>query len=364
MISLAYCTASVVPSDGAQSRQIARMVRAFSTCTILSVYLPETHQSPDPLGLRTVTRSGKSSYPRWLRTLFVIVAVLKAQPRSKTFYTRDVAIAASLSLLGFRVIYEAHNPFRTRLGHLLYQSVKKRMLTVAISDGLKEHFVRRYHVPMEAIIVAHDGASDEHCNFRIPKSEARKYLGLEQGEFIAVYAGSLASHKGTDLIAQSAPLLPDVKFYVLGGDSSAIEKFRIRIGRLAPNISLKGGRPETEIPYWYQAADVLLLPNTRENDAYLYTSPLKGFEYLASGVPTVASNIGALSEIVDDKTATLFDPSSAAGLVEAIRKVQNDPLGAKQKATFAALKICGNFTWNKRAEGIVASIERANLWQK
>ncbi len=119
-----------------------------------------------------------------------------------------------------------------------------------------------------------------------------------------------------------------------------------------------GAKPHDEIPLWLRAADVLILPNTANEDiSKYYTSPMKLFEYMASGTPIVASALPSIREILNENNAVLVESDNPEKLAEGIKKVLADAELAKKisKQAFADVQ---NRTWGKRAEEILEFVNR------
>ena len=69
-----------------------------------------------------------------------------------------------------------------------------------------------------------------------------------------------------------------------------------------------GAVPHEEIPAWLGHFDVALAPYRPTEHAF-YFSPLKLFEYMACGVPTVAARLGQIEEVVrHGETGLLYTP--------------------------------------------------------
>jgi SAM-dependent methyltransferase len=173
-----------------------------------------------------------------------------------------------------------------------------------------------------------------------------------------LYAGHLYVWKGVDVLAKAAALLPDnARVIFVGGIDHDIRAFRERFANgeneIAAKIVVAGRRPHELIPYYLKAADVLVLPNSARRDiSRLYTSPLKLFEYMASGTPIVASDLPSIREILNENNSVLCAPDNPVVLAATISKILNDG-GLSAKISVQALSDVIEHTWDKRAAAIV-----------
>src|SRR3989344_3082477 len=121
------------------------------------------------------------------------------------------------------------------------------------------------------------------------------------------------------------------------------------------NVLILGHKPHQEIPSYLKAADVLALPNSAKDKIYLNTSPVKLFEYMASGCPIVASNLPSIAEVLNYQNSVLVNPDDAGDLARGIEKILNEPnLG--QQLSKRALEDVKNYTWEHRAKKILLFI--------
>ena len=117
-----------------------------------------------------------------------------------------------------------------------------------------------------------------------------------------------------------------------------------------------GWQTQSQIPIWLKAADILVLPNSAlEKIGAVYTSPLKLFEYMASGTPIVASAVPALAEVLGKSEAVFFEPDNANALAEVLKNSLANFPWLEVRAS-AALKKVQQFTWTKRAEFILEHV--------
>ncbi|MDE2021763.1 MAG: glycosyltransferase family 4 protein, partial [Patescibacteria group bacterium] len=141
-------------------------------------------------------------------------------------------------------------------------------------------------------------------------------------------------------------------FVFVGGTENDTKAFREKYA-FVKNIRVIGKRPHAEIPLYLRAADILVLPNSGKEDlSRLYTSPLKLFEYMASGVPIIASDLPSIREILDESLAYFFTPDDHESLSRAINKVFQNYEEAKGKGASARV-VAEKYSWEKRARGIL-----------
>ena len=125
------------------------------------------------------------------------------------------------------------------------------------------------------------------------------------------------------------------------------------------NLGLAGFVPHREVPLYLATTVVLVMPYTIEmtikvgTNASLFTSPIKLFEYMASGTPIVASSLPSIREILDDRrNAVLVEPNSAEALGEGIEAVLHDAeLG--ERISQEAKREAALFTWEERAKKLI-----------
>jgi glycosyltransferase involved in cell wall biosynthesis len=180
---------------------------------------------------------------------------------------------------------------------------------------------------------------------------------------IVAYAGNLYPWKGVEILLRALPHLPDVRGLVIGGhplepDLGRMKALAAGLG-LGERVKFTGQVAPPEVAALLAGADVLVLPNTATAISTTYTSPLKMFEYLATGRPIVASDLPALAEVLRDGANALLVPAGdSVALAGGIRRALDDPdlaasLGRGAYETAAA------YSWERRAERLEAVIEAA-----
>jgi glycosyltransferase involved in cell wall biosynthesis len=189
-------------------------------------------------------------------------------------------------------------------------------------------------------------------------------VGLRRGAGtegpVVGYAGHLYPWKGPDVLLEAIARLPGVRALIVGGLAGEpdLDRLRARAERLAPGrVTFVGQVDPPRVAGFLRQADVLVLPNTPGRVSSAYTSPLKLFEYMASGRPIVASDLPALGEVLrPDVNAVLVEAGSADALAAGLARVLGDAALAARLAA-QAREDMRDWTWDKRAERIEALLE-------
>jgi glycosyltransferase involved in cell wall biosynthesis len=238
--------------------------------------------------------------------------------------------------------------------------LKKINGIVCITNGLKDFYVSR-GINSKKIIVAPD-AVDLSLFTNLPnKEDCRKKLGLPLDKKIVMYVGSFGLYKwkGLDIFLESAKLFDQsFLFIAIGGTKDEIKT--ITSSGISSNVRLLERVNNSSIPNYLKSSDVLVIPN-RSGDiiSEKYTSPMKLFEYMASGVSIVASDLPSIREVIDDSNGILVEPDKAESLSEGIRLA----ISANNERSQKALEDVKNkYSWGKRVEiikdFIVSSYEK------
>ena len=277
---------------------------------------------------------------RWLRAFWA----------ADIIYSRDALVLAQYLLLGRTLVLEAHAA-PSWLSMLVARRVHR---LVVISQGLRSAYEKR-GIPASKSIVAPD-AVDEHFFDNIPaRAEARVALGLPADARIALYAGHLYPRKGADTFAAAAATMPETLALLVGGTKKDSASFTQRWGA-HKNIKIIGHVPHERIPLYLRAADALVLPNSgRDADAARYTSPMKLFEYMASGTPIVASEVPSLREVLGDDAAFFVPADNPQQLAQGIERALREGGEAATRAE-RALEQVRAYSWRARAAHILSNL--------
>jgi len=253
-----------------------------------------------------------------------------------------------------RVVLELHD-YLDMKRHIYARTVARFSYVLVQTKWKRDQVMQDFGVLPERVLYVPNGVDPERFAFKKDKRVLRARLGLPAQGQLCVYTGHLYGWKGVDTLVAAAKYLPDVTIVLVGGLPKDVERYK-RMCASMQNVQVLGHRPHTEIPLFQGVADVLVLPNTAHEDiSTRYTSPMKLFEYMASGRPIVASDIPSLREILNDRNAYLICPDDPEALARGIREAIQDQLPYSRGAQ--AQQDVQQYAWSKRAAQVLKFLQ-------
>jgi glycosyltransferase involved in cell wall biosynthesis len=212
----------------------------------------------------------------------------------------------------------------------------------------------RPHLPEGQAVVAPSGVDLERFE-NLPNPEpARCQLGLPSVPTV-VCTGHLYPGRGMDLYLQLAARMPQVNFVWVGGNPADVETWRGHASaRDIRNVTFTGFIRNRELPLYQAAADVLVMPyqssvsGSSGGDIAQVFSPLKMFEYMATGRPILCSDLPALREILTDDFACFAPVDDVDAWQAALERLLSDRASSNQLARAARLEV-KRYSWLERS---------------
>ncbi len=295
----------------------------------------------------------------WLLSL---VLLLLPGRRADLYYTRDLPAAAVLLLLrgGARLAYEPHRLAASGPGSRLQAWVSRRAASVFPVTGHMAREIVRLGAPEERVCVAHDGIRAGRFDQMLSRAAARRRTGWSEALFVVGYVGRLhtmAMDKGVGILLQALAPLEGSAIALVGGPDEQSRELRAlwcELGREADSFLDVGQVPPAEVPLYLAALDVCAMPFPWTRHFAFNASPVKLFEYMASGRPLVASDLPAVAEVLrDGEHALLVPPGEVAALGAALRRLREDEELRRRLAGNARAEVMAKYTWDTRARRIL-----------
>jgi glycosyltransferase involved in cell wall biosynthesis len=163
-----------------------------------------------------------------------------------------------------------------------------------------------------------------------------------------VFTGAIVTTKlDLPLIVALARARPEWCFALVGPVGPGDPHADVGALEAEPNVHLLGPRAYAELPAVLRGADAGLIPYAR-NELTASIFPMKVYEYLAAGLPVVATPLPALADVAE--VATAGDADTLAGLLDAA--LADD--GPEQRA--ARSRAAASHSWDRRLEEIAAAV--------
>jgi glycosyltransferase involved in cell wall biosynthesis len=208
-----------------------------------------------------------------------------------------------------------------------------------------------YEVPPERIVLIPGGVDTERFKPHGDRREVRRSLGIDEAALVLLTVRRLVPRMGIENLLRAAALLkqtvPDLKLLIGGRGElrTRLEKVAMSEG-LGDSVSFLGAISDSELPSYYQAADLFVLP-TLELEAF----GLVTLEALACGTPVVGTSAGAIPEILSPLDFRLVaDDVTAESIAQAVRGVIEQQLLAPALRQRCRAYVEQNYSWRSHVE--------------
>ena len=261
--------------------------------------------------------------------------------------------------------------------HALYQAARCRRGSIPTIINLPGQPNRRYFGDLQlADALVADGWAAEHLpsvlgrsiehvpkgvdadSFRPDGPDKRAELRLD-GKRVALVVSRLVPIKNVALAVEAMGLAaaehPNLVLVVVGDGPlrHALDTQAAALG-LREQVRFAGRVPHEQLPAWYRAADLFVLPSEFDN------SPNVVLEAMASGVPVVATDVGGLREYVrGGVNGDLVPAGDAPALARALVRYASDPELARRVGWRNREDAVSRFSWAQSAHALRGVYERA-----
>ena len=241
------------------------------------------------------------------------------------------------------------------MGKFLDGKGKKRILP--ITKAMRDWLAETYAITLEApfCVIAPMGVDLEQFEGLPDPPTAREHLDLE-ARLTVGYAGHLYEGRGLDLMVALAKRNSEIQFLWIGGEPESVQRWKHNLNdQKIENIRLVGFIPNEQLPLYQAACEILLMPYERHiaassgGDTVKFASPMKAFEYMASGRAILASDLPVLREVLDEEMVVLLAPDDVDGWDQALKMLIQDPDRRASLGEIARAR-AGQYSWKVRAE--------------
>ncbi len=220
-------------------------------------------------------------------------------------------------------------------------------LVITISEVFKDLLVAKHKISADKVLVLPNAVNPEDYILDPAKRIDRKSLGIKEGQIVLGCAGAFVPWHGLEFMIEALHDLIRSKnlFVLLIGDGPVrenVEALAEKYG-ISKNVFFTGFLDATEVPYYLDLVDICIIPDSND-----HCSPMKLFEYMVMGKPTILPDYKPLIEVIThSQDGLLFNKHNALSLLSQVEllvrdKKQMDFLGKRTKS-----KLLTNHTWRR-----------------
>ncbi len=214
---------------------------------------------------------------------------------------------------------------------------------LANAESIRDALIAEDGFAPEKLRVIHNGVDVE--KFQVRRDREHLFPGAGDSQLIVLVGNMHTDVKGHPWLIDAAPVVarefPSARFVLVGdGEQRAAFEHQVAKVGLQQNFVFLGLR--ADIPEILATCDIAVLPSRAEgfSNAVL--------EYMAAGLPTIASRVGGNAELVEDgATGLLVPPEDSPALAAALLRLLHDPALARQMAQAGHQFVVQNFSFER-----------------
>jgi glycosyltransferase involved in cell wall biosynthesis len=300
-----------------------------------------------------------SSTRRSVRMTLAVAKVLRAAMRldADVYHFHDpelIPVALLLRLLGRRVVYDAHEDLRADILDKAWIPGRLRRPAALGASALERAAARRF----SAIVTATPAIAERFRGVRGPVVTVNNYPRLAEFEHLApagpsdttslCFVGGITEVRGIETMVHAIGRTGGT-LALAGQFSPPTLEHRLRGLPGYSRVVVLGqlGRPAVvDLMNRSRAGLVLYQPIAN----HIRSQPTKIFEYMAAGLPVIASHFPLWREIVEGNDCGIcVDPTDPAAVADAIQSVIDDPGMARRMGANGRRAAVQKYTWEVEA---------------
>lgn len=236
-------------------------------------------------------------------------------------------------LLGKQVVMTTHNVNQRKRDHndtrwnrfTLRTQYRSADHIFVHTESMRAELINEFGVKPARVTTIPFGINNAVPHTSLTPSEARKRLGIREGEKTILFFGRITPYKGLEYLVDAfkqTVSAGDYRLIIAGRPEQGSEEY-LRVIYEGSREHVEGKRimlhahfiPDEDTEIYFKAADVLVLPYRA-----VYQSGVLFLAY-SFGLPVIAADVGSLKDdIVEGRTGFVFRPEDPHDLADAIER--------------------------------------------
>ena len=247
--------------------------------------------------------------------------------------------------------YEKQRWFRIEAKHIGACDV-----VITINPSIAAELERRYTIHGVHVIYNADRTGDLPLNQHL----FHRAFGLDSEDKVLLFQGGLSVGRNLEVLVEAMRLVRDSSLnLVILGDGRLGTSLRKKVTalKLEKRVHLHPAVPQNELVAFSGSADAGIIPYQATCLNNYYCTPNKLFEFIAAGLPILASDLPELRRMVQSRgiglVGDMSSPRTTARLIDEFFSDDRRLTGWQQQVAEARKSIC----WEKEGEKLVAIFE-------
>ena len=246
-------------------------------------------------------------------------------------------------------------PFKAYFQRMERQTYSMCDLNYFVTMELRNQ-VMQEKIDLSRDFVVYNGTEPYKFSSRRDDFNYRKEIGISDKSFVIGYMGTLDIHKKMLILIEAFSILtsnrPDLILLIVGDgpDRESIENQITKLG-LNARVIITGWVDYATIENYLFAMDIAVHHHSNS-----YCCPLKIFDYMAAGLPTIAPDISFIHEEFETNVHLVVTQPNVDSIYESILGFLDKPDWAKNVGYKGRDFVINNFTWEKSASQIIDRI--------
>ena len=235
------------------------------------------------------------------------------------------------------------------------QNLREADRIIAVSGATKDYVLSLGAKPKK-VKVLHNGVDLDKFRPRAKKrEEMRRKLGIPQNAIVILTVRRLVYKNGVDTLIEGANIAIKKNSHIVflavgkGPDSDSV-KLRIAQLGIEDNFKLAGFVSDADLPSYYNAADLFVLPSKSGEGL-----PLVALEAMACALPVIATDVGGIREVLKEDYGKLVPPNQPELLAEAVVDFAAQDFSQRKLELRAMME--EKFSWDTNVERLIEIYE-------
>jgi glycosyltransferase involved in cell wall biosynthesis len=286
-----------------------------------------------------------------------------------------IPVGLAAAMLGVPYLYDAHDLWlhrprrqRSTIYHAAQNAwyslvervfVPRAAAVLTVSPPIADHLRARYRLPSVDLVPNYPDLHELDGTVR----ELRERPGMESvppAAPLVLYLGGLMGGRGIEQLVDAMTLMDDAHLVLLGAGHLADDLAeRARSAGIGERIHLLDPVPPAEVVGYAASATIGVSPIVPSCLNYRYSLPNKLFQYMAAGIPVVASDFPQVREIVEGAGAgRVVDTERPEAIARAAAAVLAEPSAAAEMGRRGREAVRTRYHWGTSADALLAAYAR------